>query len=85
MGRATTFDSPKGLPADRVRITDLQERKRSTVAGRVRAIRVQPWGGKAALECTVADETGSIVIVFLGRRDVPGIQRIGDHADRHLR
>ena len=45
-----------------------------TVAGRVRAIRVQPWAGNPALECTLADETGSITVVFFGRREIGGVR-----------
>ena len=48
--------------------------ERSTVAGRVRAFRVQPWGGNPALECTLADETGSITVVFFGRREIGGVR-----------
>jgi amino acid transporter len=62
------------LPVDRTRIADLPARRRATVAGRVRAIRVQPWGGNPAVECSLSDESGSITIVFFGRREVPGIR-----------
>ena len=65
---------PKDLPTDRIRIADLAPRRRSTVAGRVRAFRVQPWGGNPALECTLADETGSITVVFFGRREIGGVR-----------
>ena len=43
------------------------------VSGRIRALRVQPWSGVPALECTLSDESGGIAVVFLGRREVPGI------------
>lgn len=66
--------SPAVLPGGRTRIADLAPRQRSTVAGRVRAIRIQPWGGNPALECTLADETGSIVVVFFGRREIGGMR-----------
>ena len=73
-GPAATNVSSAILPTDRTRIAELVPRQRSTVAGRVRSIRVQPWGGNPALECSVADETGSITIVFFGRREVMGIR-----------
>ena len=73
-GPAAPNVSPATLPTDRTRIADLVPRQRSTVAGRVRSIRVQPWGGNPALECSVADETGTITIVFFGRREVMGIR-----------
>jgi hypothetical protein len=62
------------LPHGRTAIDDLQPRVRATVAGRVRAVRVQPWGGSPSLECTLADETGAITVVFYGRRSVAGIR-----------
>jgi hypothetical protein len=34
---------------------------------------VQPWAGVPTLECTLVDQSGAINLVFLGRRDVPGI------------
>ncbi|MEO8266151.1 MAG: amino acid permease [Ilumatobacteraceae bacterium] len=73
-GPAATNVSEKDLPTNRVRIGDLTSRERSTVAGRVRAFRVQPWGGNPALECTLADETGSITVVFFGRREIGGVR-----------
>lgn len=48
-------------------------RHRARVTGTVKAMRVRPWGDAASLEATVYDETGGLVLVFLGRRDVPGI------------
>jgi amino acid transporter len=73
-GPAATYVSATSLPGDRTRIADLVPRQRSTIAGRVRAIRVQPWGGNPALECTLSDETGSIVVVFFGRREIGGVR-----------
>ena len=73
-GPAATNVNPAELPAERTRIAEVPPRQRATVAGRVRAIRVQPWGGNPALECTLADETGSITIVFFGRREVGGVR-----------
>jgi hypothetical protein len=37
-------------------------------------MRIQPRAGVATLECTLVDATGGIVLVFLGRRHVAGIQ-----------
>jgi OB-fold nucleic acid binding protein len=73
-GPAATYVSAKDLPAGRTRIADLASRQRSTVAGRVRAFRVQPWGGNPALECTLADESGSVTVVFFGRREIGGVR-----------
>ena len=38
----------------------------------IRSMRVQPWADVASLECVVVDETGGILLVFLGRRKVAG-------------
>ncbi|HZP15769.1 MAG TPA: OB-fold nucleic acid binding domain-containing protein, partial [Nocardioides sp.] len=65
---------PKGvtLPEGTVPIADALHRERVTIVGRVRAVRVQPRAGVATLQCTVADGTGEITVVFLGRRHVGG-------------
>ncbi|MEY2553820.1 MAG: hypothetical protein QOC57_1680, partial [Ilumatobacteraceae bacterium] len=65
---------PLDLPEDRIRIAELPDRQPTSFAGRVRAMRIQPWGGNPALECVVADETGSIVVVFFGRREIGGVR-----------
>jgi len=44
------------------------------IQGRVRTLRVQPLAGTATLECVLADDTGAISIVFLGRDKIPGIE-----------
>ncbi|MCU1489820.1 MAG: amino acid/polyamine/organocation transporter, superfamily, partial [Acidimicrobiaceae bacterium] len=65
---------PEGPPPGTVPIGSLRPRQRAKVAGRVRSVRVQPGAGISTLECTLADETGQIDLVFQGRRLVPGIQ-----------
>ena len=47
--------------------------QRARVPGRIRSMRVQPWADVATLECLVLDDTGGLVIVFLGRRAIPGV------------
>jgi len=61
------------LPADRTAIADLRFRERARVAGKVYAMRVQPWSGVASLELTVIDDTGALLIVFFGRRQLSGV------------
>ena len=61
------------LPADVTDIAEVVYRSRCRVAGKVRSIRVAPWSGVPALECIVVDRTGAINVVFLGRRQVAGI------------
>jgi amino acid transporter len=62
------------LPANCVPIAEVEYRKQVRVGGKVHALRVQPWGGVASLECTLKDDTGAIALVFLGRRNVSGIK-----------
>jgi RecG-like helicase len=49
-------------------------RERARVTGRVRSLRVRPWGDTPVVECTLVDDTGGLTVVFLGRRSVAGIQ-----------
>jgi hypothetical protein len=56
-----------------VPIGSVRWRDRVAISGTVRSIRTQPKGGMPTLECVVGDATGSISIVFLGRRHVGGI------------
>jgi RecG-like helicase len=64
----------------RLALTDVEPidgvrwRRRVKVAGRVRAMRVQPWAEIASLELTLGDGSASITVVFLGRRQIPGIR-----------
>ncbi len=60
--------------AGRVAIADVRWRQRVKVTGRVNAVRVQPVAGVGSLECTLADETGGITVVFLGRHAIAGIE-----------
>ncbi len=57
-----------------VPIGDVQWRTRVRVAGRVRSVRVQPRAGTSNLECQLADDSGTLLLVFQGRRRIPGIQ-----------
>lgn len=61
--------------AGTIPISSVQWRQRVRVAGRVHSVRVPTRTGTANLECTLVDGTGSILLVFQGRRQVPGIQQ----------
>jgi amino acid transporter len=70
-GQTLTTSEPRAdgtLPISAVRL-----RRRARVGGRVHSIRVQPWAGVPTLECTLVDDTGALSVVFLGRREVAGI------------
>ncbi|MGO9559918.1 MAG: amino acid permease [Acidimicrobiales bacterium] len=55
-------------------IAQLRWRQRAKVGGRVRSVRVQPRAGVPSVECTLADPTGQILLVFQGRRRYPGVE-----------
>jgi amino acid transporter len=56
-------------------IATLTHRDHAKVAGRVHSVRIQPWSGVPALECTVTDASrAELMVVFLGRREVAGIR-----------
>ena len=68
-------DAAVASPAARAAegIAACQFRDRVQLEGRVQSVQVQPWAGVATLEVTLSDAYGSIQVVFLGRRAVPGI------------
>jgi hypothetical protein len=67
----TAFSAMPGVTP----ISLLQWRTSARVAGRVKTLRVQPWGDVPTLECVLVDGSGeAITLVFLGRRSIPGIR-----------
>lgn len=74
VGLASQHLDTSALPSDRARVAELVERRRVTVAGRVRSVRVKPWSGTPSLECSLADETGSVTVVFFGRESLGGVR-----------
>lgn len=60
-------------------IEDVVWRDHVKVAGRVKALRIQPWAEQiASLELTLADSTGGVTVVFMGRRTLGGV-KLGSH------
>lgn len=55
-------------------IADVRWRQAVRVSGRIRSIRVQPRADVPTLECVLDDGSGGLSVVFLGRREVPGIR-----------
>jgi len=54
-------------------IAETMYRRRAQVGGRIRSIRVRPWGEVVTLEAVVADDSGGITVAFLGRRSIAGV------------
>lgn len=61
-------------PAGAEPIVSATFRARGRFCGRVHSVRVQPWAGTSTLELTLVDDTGSINVVFLGRKQIAGIK-----------
>ena len=68
-GRATTGAEEPIIP-----IGEVRWRTHARIEGRIRSLRVQPWANVATLECVVVDDTGGLLLVFLGRRRVAGVE-----------
>ena len=56
-------------------IGGLVERQFADIAGRVRSMTITNERGSHELRCVIADNTGSVTLVFQGRSNVPGIER----------
>jgi hypothetical protein len=70
-----TEDPRFAVVAGTTPLSDIRPRQSAKVAGRIRAVRIQPWSGTPALECTLVDASGAeLTLVFLGRREIAGIR-----------
>jgi hypothetical protein len=54
-------------------IGDAEPRQEVTVAGEITSLRIVPRAGTPWLEATVNDGSGSLVVVWTGRRQIPGV------------
>lgn len=52
----------------------LTGRRRVTLVGSLRSVTLQPRAGVPALEAELFDGTGSVTLIWLGRREIAGIQ-----------
>src|SRR5918995_3243219 len=76
-----------------VPISTCEDRQRVELTGRVSTVTVNPRGGHPALEVELRDGSGAVTLVWLGRRQIPGIDpgrslkvsgRISCHEGRRL-
>jgi hypothetical protein len=76
-----------------VSIAECPDRTMVTLRGTVRTVTVRPRGGVPALEAELYDGSGSLTILWLGRRRIAGIDpgrslqvqgRIGVHDDERV-
>jgi RecG-like helicase len=56
-----------------IRIRDATARTRVKLAGVVRRITVRPLEGNESLEALLDDGTGEVIVVWMGRRSIPGL------------
>lgn len=78
---------------DVVRITDAPDRVPVRVRGSLRTVTLRPRGGVPVLEAELFDGSGTVLLVWLGRRRIGGITpgrslqasgRIGRHDDTRV-
>ena len=74
-GREEDVDEFAGRATGTTPIGEARWRQRVRVAGRIRSVRVPTGGATAVLECTLVDDSGAILLVFQGRRRIPGVQQ----------
>jgi amino acid transporter len=55
-------------------IVESPHRQRVELAGTLRAVTTRPHGGSLTMQAELWDGTGQVTLVWLGRRDIPGIQ-----------
>jgi hypothetical protein len=56
-----------------VPIANLPARVEGTVVGEIASMRIVPRAGSPSLEVTIGDGTGSLVVVWTGRRKIAGV------------
>ncbi|HSK26546.1 MAG TPA: OB-fold nucleic acid binding domain-containing protein [Jiangellales bacterium] len=56
-----------------VSLADCSERQRARVRGTLRTVTLQPRAGTPALEAELYDGSGTLTLVWLGRRRIAGI------------
>ncbi len=61
--------------SDSTPVCDAVWRERSKFSGRIRSISVRKLDGAPALECTLSDGSGTMLLVFQGRSSIPGLER----------
>jgi len=74
-------------------ILECEDRQRVQLTGTVSAVTINPRAGHPALEVELRDGSGAVTLVWLGRRQIPGIDcgrtlkvwgRISCHEGRRL-
>ncbi len=61
-------------PISPIPIADCRSREVVDIAGTLRHVTLRPRGSTPAMEAELWDGTGRVLLVWLGRRDIPGIE-----------
>ncbi len=59
--------------AGATRICDIVDRERVRLRGSVSALKMEPRRGTPWLEATFSDGSDSITLIWMGRREIPGV------------
>jgi hypothetical protein len=59
--------------ADVTPIAQLRPRSEAAVVGEITSLRIVPHEGSPWLEATISDGTGSLVVMWTGRRSIAGV------------
>jgi len=70
---SSAITRPRTMVDGSTPITDVRFRQRVKVHGRIQALRVEPLAGSPSLECTLTDGSGTVSVVFFGRRKIDGV------------
>jgi hypothetical protein len=60
--------------AGAVPVGDCRDRHDACVAGPIRSVRARIQSGSPSVEAEIYDGTGTVTLVFLGRKSIPGIE-----------
>lgn len=66
------------------RVVDLKDRDVATIVGTIRSLTLRPSSGVRSLEAEIEDGTGFVVVVWLGRRSIAGVEPGSDIQIRGL-
>ena len=54
-------------------IARVADRQRATLRGRISVLTLRPRSGTPWLEAVLTDDTGDITVIWMGRREIPGV------------
>jgi len=67
-------DEERAHRAGGARCGELTGRQRVVLAGALRSVTLRPRAGVPALEAEMSDGTGAVSVIWLGRREIAGVE-----------